>query len=645
MGILSKFRQAVNTSDGIENKVVLANGKVVDRKDVEDPTAKFATPRHIGVVYGRGQKRKDVDFFQSEYDLPMLANAVQLDGILRRAVSLYVEHILKNGYEFTSREPKIQKHVTRRIKEIQQLTSISFQEIMTQVSYQLASYANAYIIKHRVPRRSQFGRKYRLFGKTQNPIVGLFVADASTMEIGLDSNNHIIQYIQRIRGEERIFDARDVIHLTYNKIPGTLTGMSSLIPVLDDVRALRKLEEEVEILGFQYAIPLYLYKVGNKDIPPAPGEVDEVSSVVTNMPSYGMLVVPGHHDISVPSNSNDTIDIIKYADHFKQRIYGGLGVNPVMFGESSSSNRNTAEVSDSIMQTTVKAYQNIIKNKIELELIRELMLDGGFNKPDDEMEFHFPEIDIENQIKKETHIISLWQNNLVTRSEARNKLDLDTNLDEKDTFFNLITVKQVEAEGEVAKDVEKSKPAASDKTATKKKSNSTDNKVRPSNQHGKSTGRPKYVKDFYEMSNIFNLNEKLNNCLVSHYEEVTKKLNDSINYYKDKLRIDDIDINQRSIHDFAHKAELFLRGYLEDYNKNREDTHKSNIADRQLINHLIMLDKKIDNFAQVAVKEEPILINSKSGCHKEFYLDQDKISYDGVPPINYKCECYVTESN
>jgi hypothetical protein len=73
----------------------------------------------------------------------------------------------------------------------------------------------------------------------------MFVADATTMEVGLNDKGDVTTYKQRLRGESNEWDERDVIHFTYNKIPGTLTGQSHLIPVLDDVRALRKLEEEI----------------------------------------------------------------------------------------------------------------------------------------------------------------------------------------------------------------------------------------------------------------------------------------------------------------------------------------------------------------------------------------------------------------
>jgi len=216
---------------------VLENGNFQDKKDIEDPTAKFAGPVHIGTIFKSKVQRSNVSFNKSEYDLPMIANAVQLDGILRRAVNIFVEHVLKNGFEFSSKNDKIQKHVNRRIKEIQNLTGITFSELLNQITTQLVTYGNAYVVKVRTKDISKFGKSYYLYNRESNPIVGLFVLDASTMEVGLNPQGCVTTYKQTIRGEAREWDERDIIHFTYNKIPGTLTGQSQILPVLDDVRA------------------------------------------------------------------------------------------------------------------------------------------------------------------------------------------------------------------------------------------------------------------------------------------------------------------------------------------------------------------------------------------------------------------------
>lgn len=695
--LFSSFQ--TNSPKEVPEIKILANG-IIDKKDVEDPTSKFCGPVHIKRQYNTRMQRKNVSYNRSEYDLEMIANAVQLDGILRRTVNIYVEQILKNNYEITSNKDKIQQHIRKRIKEIQYFTGMSFYELITQISTQLVTYGNAYVIKKRMSDTSKFGKEYRLFGRDNWPIVGLFVTDATTMQVGLNDNGNIVTYKQEIRGEINEWDERDVIHFTYNKIPGTLTGQSQIIPVLDDVRALRKLEEEIEILGFQYSIPLYLYKVGNKDIPPAPGEVEDVSKTIANMPSYGMLVVPGHHDITIPSNASNVMDIIKYVEHFKSRIYGGLGVSPVILGQSDTSNRNTAQVADVAMQSVTKSYQQIIKNKIELDLFRELMLDGGYKDINDEIEFKFPEIDKETQIKIETHIIAKFQNNLITRTESRNEMDYENKIDDNDTFLRLVDVAKIEAQtkaqmelaktdaenaqilakmsNDAAVKLAKMKPAPSKEssgnppaglpkptgagavsitkihhkiTIPKKPNKSISNKNAPANQHGKAT-RPKYVKNstdnIFDGLTIFNKdsysNSLFDNIKMYLMEELDYTINKICDFYHQSINV----LDETIIDKYFSGLQLIIEDKTNRASRMLDDLDKLDLYNVQTKQYIEEQLDKIHNLGKILVYKalgiETILITA-ANCdkHADTMFDISKIDYSKLPPFGYECKCEVDE--
>ncbi|MCK9429426.1 MAG: phage portal protein [Candidatus Omnitrophica bacterium] len=678
----SKQEKEITTIE-VSDSVILANGQ--DKREVDDPTSKFCCPSPVKRYQ---YTRRNVSYKPSEYDLEMVANAVSLDGILRRTVNIYVEQILKNGYEINSENDKISKHVAKRLKEIQYFTGISFYELLNQISTQLVTYGNAYVIKERARDVSKFGKGYRLYNRSVYPIVGLFCADASTMEVGLNDAGTVVTYKQEIRGEANEWDERDVIHFTYNKIPGTLTGQSQILPVLDDVRALRKLEEEIEILGFQYSIPLYLYKVGTKEIPPAPGEVELVSSTIANMPSYGMLVVPGHHDITIPSNTN-SMDIIKYVDHFKSRIFGGLGVSPVALGQSDTSNRNTAQVADLAMQSITKSYQQIEKNKIELELFRELMLDGGFDSIDDEVEFRFPEIDIETQIKKETHIIAKWQNNLITRTEARNEMDYENKVKDSDTFLNTVDIPKIEAQqkgqmelaelnnanavklaklkpapsagGEKTSTPALPKPNSGGKSVTKvthtitapKNQKSTSNKVAPANQHGKST-RPKYVKnssdnifDGLSLFNNDNFSKTLSKNITDYlYEELDYTINKLCSFYhKPKFEIN-TDITDK----YFSGLDMIISNRVSTAVKFLDEYDKLDLYNQKTKEFVDDQVSKVHNLAKILMYKEfdinTILI-SADNCdkHADVIINLDNFDYSKLPPFGYQCKCEISEEN
>lgn len=667
MNISNLFNNLFNQQEAPSDEI-RDNGQLVsDKRDIENPVGKFTGLRHIRQIYKESStRRRDVDFYKSEYDLPTIANAIQLDGFLRRSRNIFVEQILKNGFEIRSKSDRLQKYVKKRIKEIENLTGVPFYETVTHIVTQLATYGNCYVIKVRHKDKSKLGSRYRLFGKLHDPIVGLFVADATTMEIGLNSRGEVTSYLQRVRGELRQWDERDVIHLTYNKIPGTLTGMSSILPVLDDVRALRKLEEEIEILGFQYSVPLYLYKVGTKDQPAQVGEVDEVSRAVTNMPAYGMLVVPGNHTIEVPSNSNTPVDVLAFVEHFKKRIFSGLGVSPVAMGDTDTSNRNTSEVGDKAMQSITKAYQQIITHSMQMGLIRELLLDGGFKNPSESVEFAFSEIDIENQIKKETHILSLWQNNLITRTEARVMMDKDASIKDDDTFLQQVEMPQLEmqygTQMEIAKigakaSAQKATPSAStgkSKSSSAKNAKATISRIKPSNQHGTSTGRPKYVKNSLQLDlidglTIFNKSNILNKYKKETQDKLIKKLNTSVADLCKYYHLDFPSLDKNIIDSYIDGVSVILENKIDLAYANLDDGDRFDYINDMYIEFADRQLDKIDNLSKILLYKslgyETILVTAND-CH--FHADRkinlgEIIEYADIPPYTHACACTIEE--
>ncbi len=656
-------RIILNTVSAIEGKdpSVDINGNLIeDKEKVTDPGAKFVRPYHL--TYSQGHRPPpNVSFFQSEYDLYTIANAVQLDGITNRSVGIFREQILKNGFELVSRDDRAQKHIRNRLREIELLTNVKFKETIAGVAQQLVTYGNAYIIKVR-KSVSKYGKPYRLFNKRVKPIVGLFLADATTMSIGL-KNNRITHYQQEIKGEYRIFAREDVIHLTYNRIPGTLTGVSNIHMVLDDIRALRKLEEEIEILGFQYAIPLYLYQVGTDNHPAQQGEVDAVSTAINNMPTYGIMCVPHTHDMKAVTNNNDPVDVMKFVEHFKKRIYSGLGISPVSMGESDTSNRNTSEIADVSMQNITKSYQQIISNKIEQELLVEFLYDGKIDPHRVASELRFGEIDQEAQIKKETNILQKYQGNYITLTEARMEGDYEPKVADKDLYINRVQIPLIKAEGQIQ---EKVANIGAKATATRKASeNNTKSKSKPTNQHGTSSGRPKIKRDYLE--DIGNFTHTLGVLLFAdngnesqlnrdkYMDKVSAKikfgirdqLRYTINKYKGYYHLDDITIEDSVLKEATN---YFVLKVQDKVNSIGTLTGEGSLTKLNYslnsIKTMICSDDKINNLAKIIVMRNmgnsSILYNATDcSLHADWNMDLERFTMDQVPPMGYNCNCTI----
>lgn len=701
---ISEFNPRTTSMDG---DIGITGNQISDEAKVRDPIFLYNKPSYYNYTRRNNSVRNPngVQFYRAEYDLPTIANAIQLDGLLNRSVNIFVEQILKNDFEVVSKTDKAQKHTRARIREIELMTNIKFYETIETAARQLVTYGNAYIIKVR-RNSSKLGKPYKLFNRTVKPIVGLFVAEATSMQVGVNSLGKVSHYKQMVNGEESIYQVDDVIHLTYNKIPGTLTGLSNIHMVLDDIRALRKLEEEIEILGYQYAIPLYLYKVGTDNHPAAPGEVEAVSNTVNHMPTYGIMVTPHTHTMESVTSDADPIDIMKFVEHFKRRAYTGLGISPVSMGETDTSNRNTSEVLDIAMQAITKSFQTILKNKIDQELFKEFIMDAGMSPAKVDVSMRFPEIDLEAQIKKETHILQKYQGNLITRTEARLEANYDAKIDEEDTYLTDVQIPlaqaeagiQAEADIKVVKEQGKvqekiarigaaakaaSSSSVSTKTSGRSKSNGTkakkastasQNKVssnsKPTNQHGTSLGRPKISRDHIDdminfttgLSDILLLDEGYtsNLNLDTYTNKVKIKIKSSINQYMKYTTNDMLEYYHRKDLKLPKEIEDDIYKYVDmlvDQKINRLKNIPVNELSDNKIRYTIgaLVDEidctdKIDNYIKSFILKESgystILYNSDDcSLHSDTNVNVSDISINNVPPLRRGCTCKIEDHN
>ena len=102
-----------------------------------------------------------------------------------------------------------------------------------------------------------------------------------------------------------------ILHIYYKKERGSAYGVSFLIPVLDDVRALRQAEENVLKMMYRYIYPFYHAKVGTEDTPGTSAEVDNIQEKINGMDIEGGLVTTERVEIK-PLALDKVIDADPY---------------------------------------------------------------------------------------------------------------------------------------------------------------------------------------------------------------------------------------------------------------------------------------------------------------------------------------------
>jgi hypothetical protein len=326
-------------------------------------------------------------------------------------------------------------------------------------------------------------------------------------------------------GRRKEFPVTDVFHFYFDRDPGFLFGKPGLVPVYDDIRALRRIEEYSEIIIYKHAFPLIQYIVGTESKPATliPGtdkrEIDVVKAEIERMPPEALFVTPERHKIEVFGAKNFAMDLLPQLEYYKKRMFSGLGVSSVDMGEADTSNKATADNMSRAMVDDVKDYQLIFAEFMTYYLVTELLLESGFARQggdilseENMVNFRFEEIDLEAQIKVENHKLNMYQGNGITESEFRAETGRDPidDTEREGMFVNLVTAKEAEYKA---------------KFSSKEGSVSSVNQ--PSNQHGKRSGprltKPNSVSGLsLDFSNTSEYREVLDRLFLTFSKELKK---------------------------------------------------------------------------------------------------------------------------
>jgi hypothetical protein len=395
----------------------------------------------------------------SPFSLATLLDAYLMDSYIHRAVGQYVSLIMKNGWRLKARNKKAVEYLQTRLKSMAYATGWSSDELINAMATDVVLFGNAYLVKVRARTDTPIpGLKLTGF-RGNRPIIGLYPAPPQHMYIDTDDTGHPILWKQIVYGRVRKeWKPAEIIHIRRNALRGTTFGVPHLVPVLEDVRVLRQIEQNVIMLLYRNLNPILQVKVG---IPPGipPGMMQEygqlriqrVKDTIRNMPPDGWLVTEADVDIEVKGFESQALRATPYMEVFKQRVFAGLSVSGQMMGNSNSSTRSTAEQITADMHDTVRSWQSFLSDAFSKDIFFEMLYEGGFDplsNEDDNVKLDFGEVDIDTQIKRENHYTQLYVQGVLSLAETRDFLGLDPMTPEQmgDTYVYNVTIPAAEAQ-------------------------------------------------------------------------------------------------------------------------------------------------------------------------------------------------------
>lgn len=583
--------------------LISSPGKI---KKVSDKSISYSE-RHRGI------------WFRPEYDLQEIQIAQDTDGYLFRAIKKKVNRFLTAGWEIVGTKKETVDYIKKRISEIEYVSQMPFDILLTDTATDLFRYSNCMWVKAR-SERSSSGKRRKVFeGAEIEPVAGYFILPFETLAFKTKRNGEIKKIRQRMpSGDEKFFDPIDVVHFYENKKPGFAMGTPELVPVLDDIALLRRLEENVEDLIESNLYPLFHYTVGSDNFPERYSpegikETDIVKNTIDYMPAGGIYVSDHRHKITALGSEGRALRIEGYLSYFKSRVFAGLGLSSVDMGEGDTANRSTAHSLSQSAILDVEALQKNLKTFIEFFVFSELLLEGGYDplETENRVEIKFGTIDRETRSKLENQTIQLFLNKLISENEARKRLGMPPDLDKEDTFYklyeeplallkvmtgsnaasealgrsenSLITLEMVKQE-ELKMKEKKLSTGPKGNTINKGPENLSNNVSRPENQFG-TRSAPKFSNDI--------LVDRIHNSII----EIDKIIKNML----DKKKLSDLEYTKALI-----KKEEFTLDYINEIKKSiknlRNNKDDISIDSDTLNNYLNVLVKNITELYLLTIK-------------------------------------------
>ena len=546
------FRQI----DAISNGDFVA--KTIDPEDVGPlgkvmKVASLALGYH-GSVYWYNTR---ATFEPSPYDFDRIMQAVDTDSYIRQAMNKYKELFWKENWQIVGENPEAVAYLYQRIDFLEMTMKRPFLDFLIEVSDQLFKFANVFIVKARGDISEYFPDKLTPVSADET-IIGYYLIPTEQVRILRDKFNRPKSYEQRTDPltyspsvKSPVWTADKVLHISFDKKAGRAFGTPFLTNVLDDVIALRQLEEDIQNLVHRELFPLYKYKIGTAEQPAEPEEISRAAIEIENLRTEGGLILPYRHDIEVVAAGNQILDASPYIAHFKERVAVGLGLAPHHLGMTmGGGNRSATDRLDVALYDKIKQYQKQFADMIRVNIFNELLFEGGFdpikNPIDtdisDRCYFKFNEIDVDTQVKKETHTIQKYTNSVISLAETRKELGLDPDVDESELFASIqarvqmdIATHQADVQAATAPmqgtTTKTSPTGGTTKIAAPKQPKSTNlpnktrgvgNIIRPTNQQGTKTSPNIRRSDLSWLSVVENLLEK--DYTVVYTDELTSDL-------------------------------------------------------------------------------------------------------------------------
>jgi hypothetical protein len=417
--------------------------------------------------------------------------------------------MFRKGFKIEGENSRFTKYINARLNQIGYMMNMTPENFIKDILKNLLIISNCFLLKIRDEKAT--GGQPNAKNEDKKPVAGYMILPPHSIFPFVNQKGEIIKW-RRYYGSARKYKdypLTDVIHFAWDVKPGHVYGTPRTVSVRDDIFALRRLEENVEMLLINHLFPLFHVKVGSEDAPAVMlvdgiTEVDLIKAELENMPKEGVFVTDERVTVDVVGIKGEAPDPKEIMAHYKARIFTGLGVSPIDMGETDTGNRATAENVSQNLKDSVKSDLSWFCGQFKMYIMKELFEENpsalSVQNALLDVDLIFPDVDVDGHIKWENHVIEKFNNHLITEDEARRQTNMIpyTKKDAAKTHYELHVkdlqqsgialknqgmIESMAVRGEVA--AGKGTTGIPGKSKASKGAKSVANKNRPANQHGR----------------------------------------------------------------------------------------------------------------------------------------------------------------
>lgn len=285
------------------------------------------------------------------------------DGLIFNGVNTWVELICSPSYRIEGEDEEARAYIEKWLERVQ------FKEVkLPKIAQHRCIYGNAY-------SEIVFN-----FGGTD--IVDLSEpVDPKSIDFKrlpngqpiLDENGNPATYVQMsVFGKPIEISAEKIAHFKMYTLGASQLGIGIVEPVFWTALGKRNIDEKVAQQEFRRATPFVIAKIGDKDHPPSPEEINKVHDALRNINYKTDFAGPYWYDIQF-KESSPSDSTLKSAEYFEGQIISGTGLpKSYVLGHGETENRATLDLIVAVTQKKVERQQKEISNVMETKVFAKI---------------------------------------------------------------------------------------------------------------------------------------------------------------------------------------------------------------------------------------------------------------------------------